>query len=237
MSAAEITGKGPETSGTAAGLLSNQKLAFSGQQLTLLAALETKDRDLAVMYKGGLYVLADSANPDRFSLCAHAMRELMEKLPRLLGSHARVEVTLKAKVQEIRDRFLRLCRKKSIKLHDLSGPIDKNIRAFFLQIETFFEWFEEYHPTMRKEVLSTLERLDESGRTLPARLSDLNVAAWTEFRNYFQSIAHHLIDPAPEDFVGYMDALERFLLDHLVPRTFDDLDEIDSLLAQDNNNA
>ena len=189
------------------------------------------------MYKGGLSVLTDTSNPDRYSLCAHAMRELMEKLPRTLGSPAKMEGTLKARVQELREIVRRITRKKGAKLSSLTGKIDKPIRGLLLKLEQFIEWDEKYQPTMRKTVLATLERLDESGRTLPARLSDLNVSTWTEFRDYFQSIAHHLRDAVPTDFVDYLDALERFLLDRLVPRTFDEFDEIDSLLNQEANHA
>lgn len=233
----EFTGIGPDASGVASPGLSSANLPFSGQRLILLAALEKKDRVLAVMYKGGLHVLADTSNPDRFSLCAHAMRELMEKLPRTLGSFTKSEGTLKAKVQEIRSRVLKLTRKKAAKLSNLTGTVDKDIRELFVKLEHFLEWDEKYKPTVRTEVLATLERLDESGRTLPARLSDLNVSAWTEFRDYFQSIAHHLKDAVPAEFADYLDSLERFLLDRLVPRTFDDFDEIDSLLAQDASHA
>jgi hypothetical protein len=59
---------------------------LSNQQRALLQALEERGNLLAVMYAGGVTVLCDTGNPDRFSLCAHAIRELMEKLPECLDA-------------------------------------------------------------------------------------------------------------------------------------------------------
>jgi hypothetical protein len=52
---------------------------FSDQQRALLRALEERDPNLGIIYAGGLSVLNDSKNLDRFSLSGHAMRQLMEK--------------------------------------------------------------------------------------------------------------------------------------------------------------
>ena len=57
---------------------------LSGRQLAILSALARRDGDLAKMYEGGLAVLADRSNPDRLALSAHAFRELMEKLAKVL---------------------------------------------------------------------------------------------------------------------------------------------------------
>ena len=56
-------------------------LELSGSQRALQNALARRSAVLETMYIGGLTVLRDEANPDRFALCAHSLRELIEKLP------------------------------------------------------------------------------------------------------------------------------------------------------------
>ena len=53
---------------------------LADQQVRLLRALQSKDDSLAAMYLGALRVLSDCDNQDRFSLAAHGIRELMEKI-------------------------------------------------------------------------------------------------------------------------------------------------------------
>ena len=101
----------------------------------------------------------------------------------------------------------------------------------------FFKWFESHYPRRRDEWHSALVRLDGSGRALPNRLASLNVDAWKNKRDYFQSVAHHGRDANEQELREWLDALERFLLDRLEPRTFDDLAEIDALLEEGGDNA
>jgi hypothetical protein len=56
-------------------------------------------------------------------------------------------------------------------------------------------------------------------------------------REYFQAIAHHGRQPPEEDFRARIDALERFLLDRLRPRTFADFDAIDDIIQEGESNA
>ena len=52
-------------------------------------------------------------------------------------------------------------------------------------------------------------------------------------REYFLSITHHRRATEERELRQCVDALERFLLERLVPRTFDDFAEIDALLAEE----
>lgn len=63
-------------------------LKLTDQQRAMLEALqgkETKEYPLSNWYLGALYALDNPHNPDRFSQAAHALRELIEKLPRVVG--------------------------------------------------------------------------------------------------------------------------------------------------------
>ena len=209
------------------------RFVLSGQQRSLLTALERRNEALSTMYQGGLVVLSDLSNPDRHSLCAHAIRELMEKLPRFLEVPTRAQgERLGPKVREIEVAFQRLCQREAssqgVEWH--GRVVDINLHKFLQQVEGFFGWFQTHQPRRRMEMRVALEKLDASGRPLPSRLADLNVIAWEDIHEYFLSIAHHGRMAVDSEFVSYLSALERFLLERLEPRTFNDFEEIDKLL-------
>jgi len=192
------------------------------------------------MYRGGLAVLEDASNPDRFAQCAHSMRELMEKLPELLDVPTKAQKeSLKGKVREVADAYNGTLKRTSCfsATAGWDGSIDGHLRKLLARLGSFLEWFATHHPRRRDELHGVLVRLDGSGRQLPKPLASLNVDAWDKKRDYFQSVAHHRHTADEHEFRQWMDALERFLLDRLEPRTFDDFAEIDALLAEGADNA
>jgi hypothetical protein len=215
--------------------------ALTGQQRALLQALEERNPVLGTIYLGGLIVLEDTANPDRFALCAHGMRELMEKLPDFLDVSTKAQKeSLKAKVREmVEDAFVDMQKKTACysATNGWDGAVDGHLRKFLLQIGNFLDWFASHRPRRRAELHGALVRLDGSGRDLPAPLASLNVDDWDKKRDYFQSVAHHRRSANESEFRQWMDALECFLLERLVPRTFDDFAEIDALLEEESGDA
>jgi len=217
-----------------------QPLVLTGQQRALLQALKQKEAALAVMYRGGLIVLADVSNPDRFSLSAHAMRELMEKLPKYLDVSTKAQQErLKDKVYEVGQSFHGMQQRTGCfnASAGWDGAIDGHLRRFLLRLVKFFDWFAAHHPRRRDELHGVLVRLDGSGRALPASLASLNLDAWEKMRDFFVNVAHHRKPGDEEEFRLWLDALERFLLDRLVPRTFEDFADIDALLGEEDTHA
>jgi hypothetical protein len=208
---------------------------LSSQQRALIRALDERDGSLRSMYLGGIEVLEDVSNPDRFAQCAHSMRELMEKLPELLDVPTKAQKeSLKAKIREIEVAYLGVQKKTGCfsASSGWDGNVDGHLRKFLLRLGSFFEWFASHHPRRRDELFGVLVRLDGSGRELPKPLASLNVDAWEKKRDYFQSVAHHRRVADEQEFRQWLDALERFLLDRLEPRTFEDFAEIDALLGE-----
>ena len=74
-------------------------------------ALRAKDESLARMYRGPIAVLAHVGNPDRHPQAAHSLRELMEKMPKLLdvATPAHNE-RLGAKVRDLQTCWEKACR-------------------------------------------------------------------------------------------------------------------------------
>jgi hypothetical protein len=209
-------------------------LALSGRQLDLYGALADRSERLASMYYGALLVRDSGGNPDRFALAAHGMRELMEKLPAYLDvampAHAE---TLKRKVQEVEDAWNHVVNSSgwSSPQNAWQGSIDCRLRKFLAKLDSFFCWFRNHMPRRREEVSAVLRTIDPANRQLPRLLEERNVATWNEMRQFFQSVAHHGKTPAQVDFDKSVETLERFLLERLAPRTFDDFAEIDAILG------
>jgi hypothetical protein len=198
-------------------------------------SLEQRDKRLAEFYLGALRVLADRENPDRFSLCAHGLRELMEKLPEYLDvpSIAQRE-SLKPKVRQVEDVWL------GVQVHsscfaagNWEGTIDAHLRKLLSHLGSFFEWFAQHNPRRKQEMQSALVILEGSGRSLPPVLADLNVSAWEAKRDFFVNVAHHRKMVGDKEFGTWLEALERFLLDRLIPRTFDEYAKVDALVDEE----
>ena len=92
---------------------------------------------------------------------------------------------------------------------------------------------------VRSDVMRFVKHFGHSTRlwefSHPA-IGELNVRRWLETYEFFVGIAHHG-RCAEEDFDGWQFALEQQLVDALNPRTFADLDEIDSLIAEGESDA
>ncbi len=209
-------------------------LQFGDQQRMLYKSLNEKNPSLRIIYHGALVVLSDKSNPDSLPLAAHGLRELLEKIPRWLDVPIlSMKESLKEKViwfEETWDHTIDKCPRH--KNGEWSGEIDKFIKKLFKCLHEFFTWFKAHHPRRKKEVTSLLRRLDSSGRQLPEPLEKLNVDYWYEIDKFFKDVAHHRRNPTEAEFNNWLDALERFLLDRLCPRTFDDFNAIDAILKE-----
>ena len=146
---------------TATGLAFAMAGRLPGQQRALLRALEGLDHaselgdySLASMYQGGLVVLEDSGNPDRFAQCAHSMRELMEKISEHLGVPMKAQgESLGVKARDFSDAYDRArtnteCFSESNGWH---GTVDRPLQKFLREADFFFDWFESHRPRRQEE--------------------------------------------------------------------------------------
>lgn len=214
-------------------------LRLSGEQIALHKELADKNPVLARMYQGALYVLEQSENPDRFALAAHGLRELMEKLPRYLDIPK--EANSVGMTAKVRDLYKCWCsaRKRSSCHHDgkWSGRIDKGLQTFLKKTQEFFAWLEVDRPSRKQSVAKILRVLDPLRRALPAPIEKLRVDEWDGIHNYFEGVSHHNLPGTVDEFASWLLALERFLLDRLIPRTFEDHEKIDQIIREGDKNA
>ena len=186
------------------------------------------------MYYGALLVLGSVGNPDRLALAAHGLRELVEKLPSYLdvAMPAHTE-TLKTKVQEVEDAWNHVVNSSvwSSPRNAWQGSIDRRLRRFLAKLDNFFCWVRNHVPRRREEVSAVLRTIDPANRQLPRLLEERSIKEWNEMREFFQNVSHHRKACAQVEFHKSVDTLERFLLERLAPRTFDDFAEIDAILG------
>ena len=84
---------------------------LSVQQRQLLRALFERDEVLGRIYAGGLAAFYDRGNPDQLALHAQAMREVMERLSRVLDVPAKdSHGSLKDRANKLQDQWDSACR-------------------------------------------------------------------------------------------------------------------------------
>jgi hypothetical protein len=204
---------------------------LGGRQLALHRALGELHPSLATYYEGACWVL-DNTGPDRLSLAAHAIREVLDTLPRYVDFPvASSHTTLGTKANNLREEWERL-HKRTHCLQDGKwlGEIDASMMRFMQKVDDFFGWMSEQRPRKTTQTANALRALDAI--PLPAPLAEQNAISYLAIRNFFVKVAHHS-ECSEEEFGGWAIAFEVFLLERLVPRTYDDFEAIDRLVNGD----
>jgi len=209
-------------------------LSLDAQQIACYKALQEKSSYIAGMYIGTLRVMRQEDNPDKLPQAAHSIRELMEKLPGVLDVPMQAtKETLKSKVRELEDEWKKVITNKGCNDNgEWTGEIGGALQKFLKKTEKFFEWIVEHHPRRRNEYTEALRAMDNSNISLPEPLEVLSVKRWEEMLDFFQKVAHHRSFPSSEEFTQRLNALEEFILERLVPRTFDNFKIIDEIIAE-----
>lgn len=219
-------------------LLDGLHVALSNQQRALFQALtgvgETPAGErLGRRYLGALTALACLNNPDRLAQAGHSLREMMDLLPEA------VDVRLEALREKLTNEAVKLEKAWQAARHSTCrqdgkwlGPIDKPLQKFLVAAERFYVWKAKHQPARRAESELVLIELDVSGKPPPKVLQDLNVRAWIEMHDYLVVAAHHGDSIDLNEFEKWVDALEKMILNLLVPWTFEGFDAIDAILAE-----
>ncbi|MCL5045047.1 MAG: hypothetical protein M1336_07155 [Deltaproteobacteria bacterium] len=211
-----------------------RSLELSPAQKRLRQALHEKDPSIALWYEGALWTLSDGQPPDRMAQAAHGFREVMEKLPRRVDLPQEEEhvsasggQNLKGKVQGLSQAYARLKRIKG------DGRLLKRAWDKFVEeLEAFFQWFTSQRPSRREAARRAFRNLDPHPLSLPEALEDRNLNEWAEMHEFFELTSHHTLSPSSDKFAHWQRVLETFLLERLVPRTFEDEQAIDSLVQR-----
>ncbi|MEJ1343127.1 MAG: hypothetical protein RPU64_11140 [Candidatus Sedimenticola sp. (ex Thyasira tokunagai)] len=205
------------------------QLELSSQQRALYGVLTQKDEELTQIYSGALYVFNQKQNPDYLALAAHGIRELLEKFPKIVGITPQ-KPDISSKCQQLADKWEKHALRSECYNNEIfAGAIDEKLHHFLDVAKGFFEWFRG-RPSRRDERTETIRALDMTSFTMPPPIERIRTNELAEYANYFTSVSHHAHTTSEDDFVAHLNQLERFLLDFLLPRTFEDHAEIDALI-------
>jgi hypothetical protein len=206
---------------------------LSGAQRALYEALARLHTTLADMYYGALLVFAQTDNPDHLAQAAHSLRELMEKLPR----HVNVPLDRKGssmteRVRKLQAKWIKLSNegKRDGKSLKAGSEIGEGLESFLDCAKEFFAWVEIERPSRKNRTAKVVRSLDPVTRPLPAAIEDLRIKEWETCHDYLENVSHHTW--SAEELDRWISALERYLLDKLCPRTFEDHAALDAIIKK-----
>ena len=209
-------------------------IELDGQELRFYRAVAEKDTAIGGWYLGARMALRAVGNPERLAHAGHSLRELMDKLNRVL------DVPVKADGNSLGNKFRAMTDSwdKSKRLSECfadgtwSGVIDDHARRGFAAVDDAIEWQRTNQATRKEQHRETLRALDATGIVLAPSIEAAFVEQWASLRNYFVKVCHHDWATTEDEFLGHLDNLERLLLDRVKPRTFDEMASIDKLIAE-----
>jgi hypothetical protein len=208
---------------------------LSARQLEVWRALRAKsqlDYPFHDWYRGALWALeaSDDENPDRLSHAGNSLRELMEKLPRILGTGMAGQGS-NVLQQKRESAGTALSRAKA---QYPNGWKDQTISS---DLEAALLEFEEYitlsaRPSRTDQAVSGLQKLDPMENALPEQLRQARLDRYKSLWKSFEGFTHHKPAALEKDIRDCLIQLEDLVLDLMAPITADDQSRILELLAR-----
>ena len=204
-------------------------LALTQRQLSVLRALEEVEDlqyRISLYYLGALSALDNPYNPDRIAQAAHSLRELLDKLPRIvLRSDLPKTYDIHGKRREI---TARLARDRERYPEGWVGEIDKDLAATIDDVSTLLANLEQ--PTRRANIRAVLERLDPLSDRFETQVSARRLGRVSGLQKEVEGFAHHGGGDDEADFRNCIYQLEEVILHVLAPTTAENQEEILSIL-------
>jgi hypothetical protein len=208
------------------------------QQQVLLEALRERDARLATIYEAVIDVMTAEDLPDQLSLAAHAMRELMERLPLAFDVPIHQKSSVINLIREVERDLLRAQEISSCRTSDgWKGPIDAPLAKLLATVEKLAEDRQQDWPSRSEVAVALMHQLEPAlGRRSPAMVKP-EAAAWANIRRYFEQVSHHhhvfeSFETSSNDLEERIRTVEGLLLNKLRPPTAEDFREIDQLMRR-----
>lgn len=206
------------------------------QRKRLREALSGVDQGIADMYDGATRMIDDIDFPDGLSLGAHAMRELMEKLPKIFDVLAGQNFSLRNRIDSLQRVFERSKSQSSCSTADgWQGEIDPPLVELLQEVETLLADRERDWVSRGEADRALMRQLEPGPIRRGDQLTAREVEQWTLTRKYFEALAHHgHVYRGKEtdhvEFAEHVRGVEVLLLSKLRPPTAADFAEIDALM-------
>ena len=202
------------------------------EQNAFLSALERRSPEIATIYYGGLRALADEQNPYRVPLAAHSFREMIAHLVTLTGESVVFGEGRKNQAYPVKEEFSKWRNSRLLPNGqlDTAGGMPESL---VLLISEYFLQEEQNGPTFRRKMAMLLTQLAGPVAALPSDVVSQELTQWIEVDRFFKLVAHGKHKATVEVLVRNLFVVEDILLKRLKPRPVSDLNEIDELLAED----
>lgn len=213
-----------------------QLSAIQQQVFELLREKQTPQTPLSDWYMGALYALDNVYNPERISQASHSLRELMEKLPRLIESMELIvpknELTSAGQLKQRREKIrTRLEKDKSEYANQWTG---KSINPHLAgTLETVCEYIEKSNrPTGREQIEKVIYASDPMAGTFGEGINREKQTFIKEIQESLLRFTHHNTSSNEELFLKNLKDLEYILIELFAPTTADDQREIAELQSK-----
>ena len=209
----------------------SEPLRLTPQQQRVLEALkdrETEEYPVSQWYLGALYALNNEQNPDRIAQAAQSLRELLEKLPRvILGLGAQGGTSDFAGMR--RSIIQRISTdKKRYSKGWLNEAIDSHLAKTLKKMVRYFELNQQ--PTRKQRIQTAVAALDPMGNRFDRQTQEKKRDEFNGLWQRLERFAHHTTFPNLEEFDACLRDIERAVFDLLAPITAENQKEIQSIL-------
>lgn len=210
-------------------------LELSDRQVQVWRALRANAQPnypLHDWYLGALGALAstEDLNPDRLAQAGNSLRELLEKLPRALGTEVLGPDTnvLKQKRESAGAALIR------VKGQFPNGWIGQTIT---IELSSALEKFEEYvelsnRPSRRERTFAGLKKLDPMIQALPQVLQQGKWQRYNSVSKQLEDFTHHRGSGTDDDFRNCLTQMEDLVLDFMAPITADDQNQLLQIISK-----
>ena len=209
----------------------SRPLVLTSKQRDILEVLQSKQTEkcpLSDWYIGALYALNNHYNPDRVAQAAHSLRELLQKLPRVVqGNEVHVSATDFAGMRRnINDRILEDKERypEGWKNKIIDARLDKTLR----KVEDYFT--RNRQPTRKKQIKQAVATIDPMVNSLGSGIQEVKRNQYHHLWNQLEVFSHHGSIPDVAEFKKCLEELENIVFDLLAPITVQDQEEIQTIL-------
>ena len=207
------------------------------QQMVLesLKGKETEVSPLSKWYLGALYALENPYNPDRVSQAAQSLRELLEKLQRVVQEMDAQgnSYDFKGMRRALHESFFRDKEryKEAWKGKNIDDGLDKTLRG----LDDYLE--RNQQPTRKERMQKAIAAFDPMADQLDSKIRRAKRDELHKLWQTLEGFSHHQREQDIEEFRKSLERLERIIFDLLAPITAQDQHEIQSILKRPDRSA
>ena len=208
-------------------------LQLTPRQQDVLRALQGRENEkypMSQWYLGALYALANHYNPDRFSQAAQSLREVVEKLPRVVLESA-LQVDSYNVTDNRREIASRIADDRHRYQEGWNGKlIDPSLADTLDRASIYFE--KSQQPSRRQQLQMAVVSIDPLVNQFDAEILRSKHDRISRVGKQLEGFAHHAGTEDASEFSNLQEVLETTILDLLAPITAQDQQEIRSIMEQ-----